>query len=178
MKRHWAWTGLLAGLIAAVLGVVIKGPELAANAREYDMLGLLREIRTANDAIEEVNGAILTTMGNVQQQAGRVGHVHTRLTSLEEGLHEQQAVLERLRTLTAEQAELSRALQSLTASIRPSTAGIAATAAAEAKAIGQMQATTAGLASDMAQIGTANRSMALKLRRAEELSALVLARMP
>ncbi len=178
MERSRLIRGGLAAGVAAALALWAFGPAMARVAGNFDIMAMLREIGTTNEEIGQVNAGILTSLGEVRRQVEGVDRVRARLGAMEGLLREQQAELEKLRLSTARQAELSGQLTELTARVTPATESMADTAATEAATLGRMRDATARLADQLASIRSSNLSVAGKLDRAEELSALVLTRMP
>lgn len=169
---------LVAGLGGWLLWSKAAGADIGGQARQFDLLAMLREVHDTNTAIVRANDALLESLEGVRQEAGAVTGVHGRLKELEGGLKEQRQALGRLERLTAEQAALSRQLQQMTAQVGVSTRSLAETASEQAAAVEGMSRSAASLSVRMGEIGSANRSTADKLRRAEQLSATVLTRMP
>lgn len=173
-RRLQAWAAAL------VLGLVVAkvAPALTERAGEYDIASLLRQLLDTNAEIGEVNAALLSELSGVRQQSEGVDRLRSRLGRLHGLVGEQQSQLAELRRESSAQADLTRRLAELTDAVRPATAGMAATAAVEAEALERMSRSTAALAATIGRISQYNGETLTKLRRAEELSALVLQRMP
>lgn len=165
-------------MLSLLIGVAFAAPMLFSEARRYDFAATLGAIGQTNSEITAVNADILVSLQDVQQQTEGVERVRERLGRLEGLLGEQQAALDRLDRITAEQAGLSRDLRGLTVGAAEAAGAMAATAATQAKAVQRMNEQTAALARRLESIGSLNRDGARKLGRAEELSGVVLDRMP
>jgi hypothetical protein len=179
--KHRLW--IIGGVVLAALALAIVAPRLVtgaslAKARDYDLIGMLREMYRTNTATQAVNDRILDSLKDVEQQASRVKVIDGKLTGLEAGVIAEQQAMERLKAVTAEHARLSRALQDLTATAADATAGIAETARAEARDLAAMKQVTATMASRMNDIGNVNGDIAGKLDSANTLSATILNDMP
>jgi citrate synthase len=146
--------------------------------KRFDMIGLLEEIHETNMAIGDVNGEITAALLEVQQESGRAGRVYDRLLNVEQGINAQVAVLRRLRSTAADQAELSGALRDLTTVIRTEAESMADTAVRTAETMAQMERTAAQLAAELEAVERLNRELYGKLEEVEVLSARVLTRMP
>jgi methyl-accepting chemotaxis protein len=180
LRQHWPWvSGLVAGIL--LLGAVTLHrwyPRLATIAHEYDMVTMLKDMAKTNRAIGETNQAILHTLNQVNDGSARVSLVASKLETLQTGMDQQLAVMASLQAITQEQASMSQALERLTASVVPSTASLAHSAADQAILVEQMGLTTSRMAARLAAIGGSNQASLVKLNRAEALSAVVLSRMP
>jgi len=178
-KVHWLGVGLLAAVATVALALLqLALPDLARHAAPFDMVGMLRSIHEANGDIRAVNAGILTSLSSVERQAEATDRVYTRLGRIAELLASQQDSLARLQAATTEQATLSREVERLTAALTPGTAGMAQSAGGQAAAVTSMSETTSTMAVRLRDIGATNNATAAKLGRAEELSALILSRMP
>lgn len=177
-NRYILWAGALGAALLALSLVRGGSSNLTAAAGRYGMAAMLSELQAANAEIGSVNASILAALSTVKRQADGVERVHERMRSLERLLGAQSAELDRLGAGTARQAELSRKLEELTAEAGASTAGLARTASLEAELVESMSRRTADMAGVLGDIGAHNRAAAEKLGRAEELSAVILSRMP
>jgi len=169
--RHTVWgCALVAGLLAILSLTVMFG--------DYDIVAMMRKIHQNTTEIGDVNGSILTSLGTVGQQFEQVEAIQARLLAMESLIDQQIDELELVTAQTAHQAELSLELQRLTEKMVAPVNGLAQTATTEAELLDRTSARAAHLSLSLRAIATINRTIAEKLRRAEQLAALVLSRMP
>lgn len=161
-------------LVAGLLVVLRFG----VRSGDYDIVAMIRTIHQTTTEIGDVNASILTSLGTFGQQFEQVDTVQARLATMEGLVNEQIGELERLAVQTGHQAELSLEMQRLTGKMVSPVDGLAQTAVKEAELLGVMSERTADLALSLRVITAINRTIAEKLQRAEELSALVLSSMP
>jgi hypothetical protein len=145
---------------------------------KLDILGMIRQIYANNDGINSTNNEIVGNMKQINHLAGTTSRIGQQLTTLQQGLGEQDASLVNLNVLSQRQIELSDSLHKLANTLDHDLILVQQGSAGQSGSIQEMLETTRTLSRLAQEITTVNGTIAGKLDRAAKTTAEVVNSMP
>lgn len=145
---------------------------------KLDVLGMIRHIYANNDGINSTNSRIVGNMEQINTLAGTTARIGQQLTTLKQGLGEQDTSLANLNQLSQRQIELSDSLNRLASTLNNDLKLVKQGSASQSGSVQNMLDTTRNLSRLAQEVTSVNGTIAGKLDRATKTTAEVANNMP
>jgi long-chain acyl-CoA synthetase len=179
-RRRRLWLGGVAAVvvIAALLTAVHPHAATPSVPKQFDLVGMVSDIRNKNDRLNLVNGQIVQSMQRIDDVSSTTGAISNKLGTLSGGLQQQYASLTTLNGLSQQEVELSNSLHGLSITALSDMNRIGQASTSQDQLIRQMQSLAQQLSSAAGQLVSLNQTMAGKLSTARDKAAHVASEMP